>query len=141
MYKTITVTIAALLITLSPAASASYGIEQSKQLGTAYANEQALKQCYNKVDSKYAKALLVLADEMDHLSSITGIDYSIHPMDMLKSVYDYPDAQAAKMLEYGSAWAKATDKLSELYKTSGKNAAVFCDALSDKVLSSDNLVF
>ena len=131
----------AAVVSLLVTAYASASVEQAKQLGTAYANQEALKQCYSKVDNKYAKALLVLRDEMDHLSTMTGVDQHIHPMDTMKMIYDYPDAQAVKMLDYGWAWATRKDELTELYKASGKNAAVFCDAVSDKVLSSDNLVF
>jgi len=131
----------AAVVSLLVTAYASASVEQAKQLGTSYANQEALKQCYSKVDSKYAKALSVLGDEMDYLSIMTKVDQHIHPMDMLKIIYDYPDAQAVKMIEYGMAWATRKDELTELYKTSGKNATVFCDAVSDKVLSSDNLVF
>jgi len=132
-------------LTLSLLASGlvSASDEQAKQLGVANANKHTLEQCYNKVDSKYAKALLVVIEDVDYLSSRLNIDVTVPFMEIFESTARVAenDGFLASVALYGVAEAQTKDSLIALYKSVNNDGVAFCDAVSDEVLNSDNIIF
>jgi len=140
-------------LTLSLLASGlvSASDEQAKQLGVAKANKHTLEQCYNKVDSKYAKALFTVIEDLDYLSSRLNIDTTLDSIELLRftTYEEYLNLNTAesydtwmnRALLYGKTEAQTKDSLSALYKSVNNDGVAFCDAVSDEVLNSDNIIF